>query len=181
LHSFEDILRAYRRHVRLPWQDDVPPAGRVWIVWYDKSMQRRFTARLSEIEHATLGAGHGWRQLDLAQSFGSWIASHEFFESVVKQPKEIRGLLLDYEKQLITTIKQELQTCTSNDVLAVDGCGSLFGLARISQLIGNVAAAIPGRMVIGFPGKHSGAVYRLLDARDGWNYHAIPIPPENEL
>jgi hypothetical protein len=65
LHTFDELLRAYQRQMELPWQADVPPAGRVWIIWYDKSMQRRFTARLSEFEHATISAGYGWRQLDL--------------------------------------------------------------------------------------------------------------------
>jgi len=181
LHSFDDILRAYQRHVQLPWQNDVSPAGRVWIVWYDKTMQRRLTARLSEFEHATIAAGHGWHQVDIAPTFGRWIATHEFFEPLLRQPKEIRGLLPEYEEYLASTIRKELETCSASDVLAVDGCGALFGLVRISTLLSHVAAAIPGRMLIGFPGKHSGGVYRLLDARDGWNYHAVPIPPENAL
>jgi hypothetical protein len=33
-------------------------------------------------------------------------------------------------------------------------------------------------MVVTFPGTHQGGIYRLLDARDGWNYHAVPIPPD---
>lgn len=181
MHTFDEILRAYQRHVQLPWQRDLPPAGRVWIVWYDKSMQRRFKARLSEFEHTTIAAGHGWRHLDLAPSFGRWIASHELFEALLNQPKEIRGLLPEYEEYLAKTVREQLQACSSDDVLAVDGCGALFGVARISTLLSHVAAAISGRMLIGFPGKHSGGVYRLLDARDGWNYHAVPIPPDNAL
>jgi hypothetical protein len=179
LHTFDDILRAYQRQVQLPWQSDLPPAGRVWIVWYNKSMQRRFKARLGEFEHATILAGHGWRQLDLGPSFGQWIAVHELFEPLLMQPKELRGLLPEYEDHLAKIVEDQLKQCSSTDVLAVDGCGALFGLARISTLLSRVAAAIPGRMLIGFPGKHSGSVYRLLDARDGWNYHAVPIPPDN--
>lgn len=181
MHSFDDILRAYQRHVRLPWQNDVPPAGRVWIVWYDKSMQRRFKARLTELEHATMAAGHGWRQVDLAPTFGRWIVAHELFEPLLTQPAEIRGLLPEYEEHLATTIRKELASCSANDVLALVGCAALFGLARISRLLDHVAAAVPGRLLVGFPGKHSGGVYRLLDARDGWNYHAVPIPPDDAL
>ena len=76
-------------------------------------------------------------------------------------------------------MRQELRECSANDVLAVDGCGALFGLARISAFLSHVADAIPGRLLLGFPGTHSGGVYRLLDARDGWNYHAVPIPPDS--
>jgi hypothetical protein len=149
------------------------------ITWYDKSMQRRFKARLSEFEHATIAAGHGWRQLDLAPSFGRWIATHELFQPLLRQPTEMRGLRPEFEDQLARLVEEQLNACASTEVLAVDGCGALFGIARISTLVSRVAAAIRGRMLIGFPGKYSAGVYRLLDARDGWNYHAVPIPPDS--
>ena len=181
MNTFDDILTAYSKQVRLPWAEDAPPAGRVWIVWYDKSLQRRFTGRLAEFEHATLKAGHGWRQVCLSRWFGSWIGRHEFFDGLVEQPAELRGLLPEIEDSLVNEIKDALRSCTANDILAVDGCGALFGVARVSTLISRVADSIPGRLLVGFPGKHSAGVYRLLDARDGWNYHAIPIPTDNVL
>lgn len=181
MNSFDEILSAYTKQVVLPWANDTPPAGRIWVVWYEKAMQRRFTGRLSEFEHATRKAGRGWHQLDLAPWFGRWIAEHEFFDGLVEQPKELRGLLPDIEDSLVIEVRKALEACTSNDVLALDGCGALFGVARVSTIIGRVADYVPGRLMVGFPGKHSGGVYRLLDARDGWNYHAIPIPQENAL
>jgi hypothetical protein len=113
LHTFDDILRAYQRQVQLPWQSDLPPAGRVWIVWYDKSMQRRFKARLGEFEHATILAGHGWRQLDLAPSFGQWIVAHELFAPLLMQPRELRGLLPEYEDAPERNPSDQKRTCTS--------------------------------------------------------------------
>jgi hypothetical protein len=181
LNTFDDILAAYTKQVLLPWAADTPPVGRIWVVWYEKALQRRFTGRLGEFEHATQKAGHGWQHLDLAPWFGKWIARHEFFAALVEQPKELRGLLPDIEDALVSDMKGALAACSPNDVLAVDGCGALFGVARISTLISRIADSVPGRLLVGFPGKHSGGVYRLLDARDGWNYHAIPIPPDNAL
>jgi hypothetical protein len=181
LNTFDDILAAYQRQVQLPWANDVPPAARAWIVWYEKALQRRFTGRLGEFEYATLKGGHGWHHLNLAPWFGRWIARHEFFDALLQQPKEIRGLLPEIEDALVSEMKQALTTCSTNDVLAVDGCGALFGVAQVSALIGKIAGSVPGRLLIGFPGKQSGGVYRLLDARDGWNYHAIPIPSDNIL
>ena len=181
MNTFDDILTAYIRQVQLPWAHDAAPTARVWIVWYDKSLQRRFTCRLGEFEHATIKAGHGWRQLNLSSWFGRRISIHEFFDALVEQPKELRGLLPDLEQELVAQVRNELKACESNDVLAIDGCGALFGIASVSALISRVASAIPGRLLVGFPGKHAGGVYRLLDARDGWNYHAIPIPPESAL
>ncbi len=181
MNTFDDILSAYHKQVQLPWAADTPPAGRIWIVWYDKSMQRRFTGRIGEFEHATLKAGYGWRYVSLAAWFGEWISQHEFFDALVEQPKELRGLLPEIEDEAVNVLRRALLDCSENDVLAVDGCGSLFGVARVSTLISRIADFVPGRLMIGFPGKHTAGVYRLLDARDGWNYHAIPIPPDNTL
>ena len=38
-----------------------------------------------------------------------------------------------------------------------------------------VADRIGGRFLVLFPGSYERGNYRLLDARDGWNYLAIPI------
>jgi hypothetical protein len=181
LNTFDEILTAYTKQVNLPWAMDTPPAGRIWIVWFDKTMQRRFSGRIGEFEHATQKAGHGWQLLDLAPWFGNWIAEHELFEGLIEQPKEIRGLLPEIEDALVEKISLALEQCSSNDVLALDGCGSLFGVARVSTLISRIADAVPGRLLVAFPGKHSAGVYRLLDARDGWNYHAVPIPADLSL
>jgi hypothetical protein len=32
-----------------------------------------------------------------------------------------------------------------------------------------------GRLLVFFPGSRDGNVYKLLDAREGWNYLATPI------
>ena len=55
------------------------------------------------------------------------------------------------------------------------GVATLFGLTRVSTAIEKVAPVIKGRMLVFFPGQHENGNYRLLDARDGWNYLAIPI------
>lgn len=179
MNTFEEILAAYGKQVQLPWAEDTPPISRVWVVWFDKSLQRRFTGRLAEFELATLKAGHGWRHLSLSNWFGTWISRHEFFDPLVEQPEELRGLLPEIEESLVRELINTLSSCTSNDVLAIDGCGSLFGILRISNLVRRVADSIPGRLLVGFPGTYSAGVYRLLDARDGWNYHAIPIPADS--
>ena len=45
---------------------------------------------MSEFEHVTLAAGHGWHYLNLSSWFGRWIAQHEFFDALVNQPRELR-------------------------------------------------------------------------------------------
>ena len=41
-------------------------------------------------------------------------------------------------------------------------------------------AQIRGRLVVFFPGHLERSNYRLLDARDGWNYMAVPITLHSE-
>ena len=53
--------------------------------------------------------------------------------------------------------------------------GALFGFARLSHILKMVESDIKGRLVVFFPGHLERSNYRLLDARDGWNYMAVPI------
>jgi hypothetical protein len=48
----------------------------------------------------------------------------------------------------------------------------------VSALLDALNEAVAGRLLIFFPGGHEGNSYRLLDARDGWNYLATPITPK---
>ena len=62
-------------------------------------------------------------------------------------------------------------------VVALMGVGTLFGLARVSSVVEGIKEAVEGRLVVFFPGEHhpENHTYRLLDARDGWNYLAVPL------
>ena len=60
-------------------------------------------------------------------------------------------------------------------MVAVSGVAGLFGFAKVSSVIEKVVPKVRGRLVVFFPGEHEDNNYRLLDARDGWNYLAIPI------
>ncbi len=146
-------------------------------MWYEKGLERRVRGQLHEFKDLTQAAGHGWQHIDLVSLFPKWAASHEFIAELVEQPEELRSVLPEFEAHLTEALKSFLEQAKANDVVAVTGCGSLFGLVRVSTLITKVASSIRGRLLLTFPGSHQSNVYRLLDARDGWNYHAIPIPP----
>ncbi len=141
-------------------------------------MHLRVTGRLGELEDETRQAGHGWRSFDLGALFGRWIAANEMFTALLERPQEIKGLLPEFESAVCEAILGELAKSGANDIVTIQGCGSLFGLARMSPILDRVADRIPGRLLVLFPGRHAGGLYRLLDARNGWNYHAVPIPPD---
>ena len=54
-----------------------------------------------------------------------------------------------------------------------------FGFARVSLVLKEVVKDIRGRLVVFFPGEFEDNNYRLLDARDGWNYLAVAITLHN--
>ena len=91
-------------------------------------------------------------------------------------PEELQGLLPEFSQVVTDRVREALEGCDAKDLFVLSGCGALFGLMRVSSLIGEVALMVPGRLLLLFPGRHSAGVYRLLDAREGWNYHAVPIP-----
>jgi hypothetical protein len=61
----------------------------------------------------------------------------------------------------------------------VIGVASVFGIASFSDILFRVEHAIKGRLAVFFPGRTRDGRYRLLDARDGWDYHAVPIQVES--
>ena len=72
-------------------------------------------------------------------------------------------------------IKVQVETTGINTVVAIIGVGTLFGYIKASDLVSKIAPFVPGRLLIFFPGEFENNNYRLLDARDGWNYQAVPI------
>ena len=76
---------------------------------------------------------------------------------------------------MIDLIAEEIERGDEEAVIAVSGVAGLFGFGKVSGVIEKVAPKVRGRLVVFFPGEHEDNNYRLLDARDGWNYLAIPI------
>ncbi len=60
-------------------------------------------------------------------------------------------------------------------VVTITGLASLFDYMRLSSLIERVEDSVRGRLLVLFPGEYQGNIYRFMDARDGFNYMAVPI------
>ena len=174
--TVDDLLTQFKRQAALPWSGDTAPDYRVWIMHYDKVLERRVQGRLNDFEGLARQHGHGWASLDLAALVAPWFAAHDLFEGLAEQPDELPGLLPDFETHIAATVRSRLRTLGDRDILALSGAGALFGLMRVSTLTEKVAPDIRGRLLLLFPGRHENGIYRLLDARDGWTYRATPIP-----
>ncbi len=177
MSEIDDLVKAYERFVRLPWDRTLAGPQKVWFAIYDPAQERRLRLRIPEFEVASRNAGHGWTLLDLTDSFARWMAQHEYRDAYFEQPEDMDLALQDYAEAVADEVRAALQAdgVDENTVVAIAGLASLFGLTRASLLFEAVAPAIRGRLLAFFPGHHDGSNYRLLDARDGWNYLAIPI------
>jgi hypothetical protein len=149
------------------------------MLWYGKEHERRIRGRFGEFGLAAQKRGRGWQELDLAPCFGEWIATQPWFERAARRPATLPTVIGQFEDWLAKRVQTALRESGKDDILALTGVASLFGLTRAQKLIGTVAGDINGRLLVAFPGVHRDGIYRLLDARDGFNYLAVPIPSEN--
>jgi len=176
--KIEDLAEKYSRHISLPWQQTISGAQRIIMLVYDKELERTLRARKKAFETATQVADHKWIEVDITNAFASWMADDEYREAYFEAPEDLRLKLEAEFAQYVADqicIRLDMPEADASSVIAAFGSGSLFGLARVSQVLKLVEHKIKGRLVVFFPGQFEDNNYRLLDARDGWNYMAIPI------
>ena len=174
--KIEDLAVVYERHVGVPWQRSVAGAQRVMLVVYEKELERTLRARMGEFEQATRRSGHDWTLVDCTCWFAEWMAADEYRESWFEDP-DLLGMKLEgeFREHVANRLRAELEPVGENSVVALLGVASLYGFLRVSEVIRAVEQSIRGRLVVFFPGTKNESNYRLLDARDGWNYLAQGI------
>lgn len=177
----DELVEAYRRFVALPWQERLAAQQRVWMAVYPPEQERRLRLHLDEFKIATKEAGHEWGLIDITTSFEDWMAAHEYRDEYFEAPDLLEASLPSFRDHLTAVVGELLETHGSpSGVVGLVGAGTLFGLGdsvKVSALLNAVSDRIRGRLLVFFPGSHEGNSYRLLDARDGWNYLATPITP----
>ena len=174
----EELAERYGRHIAAPWQRTIAGAQRIVMIVYDKELERTLRSRKLAFENATRQAGHDWHEVDVTAAFAQWMAADEYRDDYFCSPEDIQ-LKLEAEFTLAVAVRIRAtlirDDVTENSVVALVGVGSLFGFARVSQLLKLIERDIRGRLIVFFPGQFENNNYRLLDARDGWNYLAVPI------
>jgi hypothetical protein len=174
----EELAAIYKAHIGAPWQKNIAGPQKMVFVVYPKEEERRLRARLELFEMATKETQHNWMLFDFTPVFAQWMAATDYRDEYFQQPVD---LAIKLETDFLHYAANELRkTLTGSNVseatvVAVYGVGSLFGFIRVSLLLKEIELAIKGRLVLFFPGDYEKGNYRLLDARDGWNYLAVPI------
>jgi len=171
------LIENYQRFVRLPWPANLAGKQRVWFAVYPPSEERRIRARLQEFEIATRDAAHRWHQVDITGIDARWLGTHDYREDYFAEPTALATVEQEFKARVVTEIRAgcEAAGVDSSTVVAVLGAGSLFGYVHVSSIISAVEDHIKGRLLIFFPGEYERNLYRFMDARDGFNYMAVPI------
>jgi hypothetical protein len=174
--AIDRLLVNYARQVRLPWSTHMSGKQRVWFAVYPPAQERRVRARLPQFEALTLEANHGWSGVDLTALLPQWIASHEYREALFAEPEHFSANS-ELEDQAVDRVRQACgaDEATADSVVAVTGLATLFDFIRVSSLVERVEDSVRGRLLVLFPGEYAGNTYRFMDARDGFNYLAVPI------
>ena len=176
------LVTTYRQHLPVPWQAGLAAIQRVIFAVYDKADELRLRANVEEFSLATQQAGKRWLLLDLTSAFPEWMTAQEYREAYFEAPEDLAGYqageLTEFIADLNARLKARISAEAGPDtVVALLGVGTLFGLARVSSVVEGIKEAVDGRLLVFFPGEHhpENHIYRLLDARDGWNYLAVPL------
>lgn len=174
----EDLAEQYERHIGTPWLRGLAGAQKVVFVVYDKVDERKLRAKKQLFELATKRAEHQWHEFDFTAVFPEWMAGDEYREAYFESPEDLDMKLQTEFVDFVADRLREALTADGVDedaAVGVFGAASIYGLTRVSLILRKIEADIRGRLVLFFPGDYDQNNYRLLDARDGWNYLAVPI------
>lgn len=176
------LTAAYRQHLSVPWQAGLAAIQRVIFAVYDKADELRLRANVEEFELATQQAGKQWLLIDVTDAFPKWMAAQEYRDAYFDSPSDLAGYQAGELTEFVADLTAKLKARIAAEagpatVVALLGVGALFGLARVSAVVEGIKESVHGRLLVFFPGEYhpENHTYRLLDARDGWNYLAVPL------
>jgi hypothetical protein len=177
----EDLAERFRRHMQIPMSITGVAAERVLIVVYDKELERPLRERFGEFQNEAEAAGRKFMRLDCTRMFAEWMASLEYRDAYFEEPEHLSAKLEgEFKAVVVNHLRQSLKGSDAQTVVAVTGTASLYGFVRLSEVIREVEQDVVGCLAVFFPGTKDANNYRLLDARDGWNYLAHSISLHSE-
>jgi hypothetical protein len=162
MSKIEDLATVFREHVGVGWPASSSGAQRIIMLVYDPNEERTLRKNIGLFAQAA--------------------SAHEYREDYFSEPDMLlAGANERFAKYAAEVILQALKRPqhTEREIVGLIGVASVFGVASLSDILSRVEHAIKGRLAVFFPGRARDGRYRLLDARDSWDYHAVPIQVES--
>lgn len=175
LNRITKLRRAYETQLGLVWDKGLHGAEKTWFAVYEPDDERRLRAMLGDFELSSVSATKKWECLDVTSSFETWLAESEYREEYFADPDFLEMQYGEFERNLQEQIRSKCALTDEETVIALTGIGSLFGFVRVSQVVDGLTDDVKGRLLVFFPGSVETNTYRLMNARDGWNYRAVAI------
>ena len=170
------LLKSFSSHISIPWSQNLSAEERAIFVVYDKADELKLRARVNEFEYACEESGHPCLLLDVTHAFPQWMAKQDYKEAYFEDPEYLESSYDYFAEDLVNNLSQQIQAQQhDHSVVALIGCGTLFGFVSVSAVVKALASHVQGRLVVFFPGEFHDNNYKLLDAKDGWGYQATAI------
>jgi len=169
------LLAEYERHIGLTWPNVASGEERSIFAIYKPEDELKLRTRLESFEQVTKEQNHQWQLLDITHAFEQWLVSQDYAEAYFENPEYLESNYEFFAEDLVKKLKADIHPENSETVVALLGCGTLFGITSVSELVRELADQINGRFLVFFPGEKDGNTYRLLDAKNGWGYLATAL------
>jgi hypothetical protein len=175
--KIDRLAGAFAGHVAIGWPASSSGSQRVIMIVYDPGEERALRRKLDLFAQGARAAGKSWTAVDLTPLVARWLEAQRYRELYFAEPDEFAAI---GEDRIAAFVAGELEQALAADqspdaIVAAFGVGSLFGFASVSTILSRVEHAVRGRLVVFFPGAMREGRYRLLDARESWDYHAVAI------
>jgi hypothetical protein len=178
MSKIDQLAAVFRDHVAVGWPSGSSGAQRVIMIVYDPNEEHALRGKIDIFAQAARTHSYGWDSIDLTSSFGRWLGHHRYREGYFEEPHMLTaGANERFTQYAADTVLRVLRRPehTEREIVGLIGVASLFGVVSVSDVLARVDHAIKGRLAVFFPGRARDGRYRLLDARDGWDYHAVSI------
>jgi hypothetical protein len=176
MSKVNQLIEKFESIIKEPWSTGLSGQEKVWFLIFDPIDLRKVHFKLGEFEMATKNANRDWLSISLNDSFTNWLSQHDYKESFFEEPQYISDALQEeFREYIILEINEKLEENSENTLLVLKDASAIFGFIKLSEIVQDLSNKIKGRLMVLFPGEFTNNQYRLMDARDGWDYLARPI------
>lgn len=179
MNYVDRLLEAYRQQLRQSTRANASGGERTWFLVIDPDKLRSVLARQQEFQLETVTAQRKWEIVDLTQTFGEWMHTHRYKDRYFKRPQLATSIETDFAAHLASMLKREIdaRAMDQSTVMVLTGVEAIYGINKLSDIARRIEDDLRGNLLVFFPGHYQDGQYRFFDARDGWNYLAVPILP----